>query len=785
MNFFKRQKYALETRAKNGDDVVFAKETPQSKYEYSTCATQEEYANYLLDNRYCNEMLWTHTKSYYDLDAKTTLSDLLLTEDEFIMKFNKFLQESYLKYLGITVLEKDIYWSSSCRPEKLSFHIVINHPSHFWHVDDRHKHLKTFVKQLVSDSLQIQGLYVFVQNNTEFIKQSLIDLAVYSQRRLLRSVGQCKRGVDVELAPRKKLSLLVILNHLVTLPNVAGMTRIAFKKDKITDLLTKKEKPVSTKLLDRLAEECGAIVSDIKGSLVTLRNKEKTRKCILNNCVHQNNNCYFLKRNNEILFGCHGCPDTPCKVVHTYETEKDFQFYESYKKILDIHEVQPESFCPGLIENYLLQTVRFIDQPNDPHFITCSRIPVFNGKLFAKQTNSSKNLFFRHSDIHLEQNEEVIKFSNILANLTRKRRIKTYNSTCWVPFAKGSNYLPELSQDSLNLFSGYNLEEYRATSVIDFTKTKIYELISRNLTNGDEESLEYLLSFISHRLQKSWVTIPICQIWCNSCPGTGKSTFSEFLKKLFSSGTDQTFVSYSNMESFCSAFNFEKRHALFVSLEEAPQGRRNKEFDNYLKDFISSPEMLLEAKGVDRRVVPSYSSVLVYSNQMKVISVDQRDRRMVFYVCSNETKNINKKKFFDELYRELDSLDILKSAFNFFLSRDISKWDYRNFPVTQLRKKVQQCSIQLDVRWLRYFFTMEYWGGENFVFSKMELYEFWKVYIDTHGVSSRRDFDFVVSSFELAMDVEPADRHDSVYKITRVYAEEKLQAFFGYKVILK
>jgi len=782
--FFKRQNGAFEYREQNAHEVVFAKQNAGGTYEYTTCETHEAFATLLLESRYNNEMLWSHTKSYLDLDAYTTLEDLGFSQKAFMQKFNVFLQECYAKLLGIKVLKKHIFWSSSCRPEKVSYHIVISHPSHYWHVEDR-KHMKTFMKELVQESFKIEGFYTLQKVGTVFKKVSLIDLAVYSKNRLFRCVGQCKRGVDVELKPlNKKLSALNILNHLVTISDVDGMTRIEFKKEQKTNLLTKKESGVSTKLLDKLAAECGAIVSDVKGSLICLKNKGKSRKCILADGVtHDSNNCYFLKKGSDILFGCHGCSDKPRKVVYTYETAKEFSFYESYKKVLAIHEKQPENFSKDLIQRYLLQTVTFIDKASDPHFIVHSRVPVLNGKMSGKQILSTKNLFFRHSDIHLEHGDETLKFSAILSQLTKKRRIKTFNNTCWVPFAKESKYQPEISADSLNLFSGYNLENYTATRQVDFKKTKIYELLHRNLTNRDPVCFKYLCSFIAHRLQKSWVKIPTCNIWASSCPGTGKSTFSLFLKTLFSAGKEQIFCSYSNMESFCSAFNFEKRHALFVALEECPQGKRNKDFDNYLKDFISSPNMLLEVKGQDRITVPNYSSVLVYSNRMKVINVDQRDRRMVFYVCN--TEQANKKTFFDGLYQELNDLDVMKSAFEYFMEYDVDNWDWRKFPVTALRRKVQQCSVQLDIRWLRYFFTKDniYCNGSAFEFTKMELYECWQIYVDTHGINSRRDFDYVVSSFELAMNVECSE--NDKYSIPKTYAQQKLADFFGDKVQTK
>jgi hypothetical protein len=191
---------------------------------------------------------------------------------------------------------------------------------------------------------------------------------------------------------------------------------------------------------------------------------------------------------------------------------------------------------------------------------------------------------------------------------------------------------------------------------------------------------------------------------------------------------------------------------------------------------------LKECKGKDRVSVPNFSSVFIYSNEMKIVKVDRRDRRMMFYEpCSS--KYANRKEFFDQVYREINDVQLMRNCFQYFLDRDISGFAYQAFPVTKLRIKIQNCSDQIELRWLRYLFT-EILTNETFMFSRQELYMYWCEYVESHGVQQKRDLDYVASSMELSMGVEYGTE-ENVYNFTREFARGKLEDIFGFAIINK
>ena len=126
------------------------------------------------------------------------------------------------------------------------------------------------------------------------------------------------------------------------------------------------------------------------------------------------------------------------------------------------------------------------------------------------------------------------------------------------------------------------------------------------------------------------------------------------------------------------------------------------------------------------------------------------DRRMMFYNCNSEVAN--DKVFFDALYSEFDDLDVMKSAFDFFMSIDITDWDYRKFPSTELREKLIQCSSGRDDLWLNELFHSEKYAvpvSGMYCFSCDDLWRFWNQYAEDNGIRSLRDKSFIVSNFEL------------------------------------
>lgn len=171
LTFFKTQKPCLESALQNKDQVVFATELPSGSYKYASFSTQEEYANHILAGSVnCNELLRGETHTFFDIDAKCSLTQLGFTKEEFVSVFSKLIQECFQTFLSIKVKKKQLRWSDSCRETKTSFHLVVVLEDYFW--SDRTQ-LKNFVEKIREKTLKTQGFYTFVEKDNCFLRKVL------------------------------------------------------------------------------------------------------------------------------------------------------------------------------------------------------------------------------------------------------------------------------------------------------------------------------------------------------------------------------------------------------------------------------------------------------------------------------------------------------------------------------------------------------------------------------------------------------------------------------------
>jgi hypothetical protein len=760
----KRQAPCLESAQRNDDHVVFARELVSGGYEYTSLSTQEQYANYILGgNTHCNEHLCqkpTHT--YLDIESPCSLSMLGLSKDEFITEFSKFIQEQFSKLLGIKVKKKQLRWSDSCRETKTSFHLVVALDDYYW--ADRAQ-LKHFINKISEASLLHRGFYTFVEKNNAYTQESAIDLQVYTKNRLFRTVGCSKIENGIPLAPyKKRLTVKTILDHLVCITDTDERQELTFQKQKKT-----KRTLLDMDLLEKIAREHDCTVHSTEGSLITCRNLGKERLCTLTGEKHLRQNCFFVQKRDGVHLFCHGCPGHS-KLVHEFDNQSEFGTYESYKTLLKAPDIDI-----SVIQKYMKESIFFIDQPGDPHYVTSTTVPCdgFKNKLVGKGLVKCQNLFHRASDIILGTGKEAIKFSAVLAGLAKRRALRTYNKTVWLPFSKKSNTKPILDKNTMNLFPGYALESVQCDwKGIKFEDTMCYQLLHRNLCNENPETFDFLLSAISHKLQKSWIKLPIAHVWAGSKPGTGKSSLLTFLSRIFGVNQNQkTCISFSNISSFCNRFNHIMGSNLWISLEELKSNGKLREFDNYLKDFISNPFTIQEKKGVDKTYTRNYSTCLLFSNELNVVKCDALDRRMVFYECSDKCRN--DATFFTALFAEFDNVQIMKAIFEYFLAKDISKWNYRDLPVTKTRQKIISVSRDINLRFVEYLLRFEVL--RDTVIEKSELFMMWENFTTSEGiVHYRRDCNYVCSMLEMTLGMDSENLH---YSFKRENLLEKLREY--------
>ena len=231
------------------------------------------------------------------------------------------------------------------------------------------------------------------------------------------------------------------------------------------------------------------------------------------------------------------------------------------------------------------------------------------------------------------------------------------------------------NKDYYNIFKGFNVEQqilpsyqYNGEAVERFL-----DLVSC-ICGGDQESIEYLLNWAAHLIQKPEER-PLVAILIKSVEGVGKDTFREYLEKII--GSDYVFTT-DKMDSVIGNFNPNIGNKLLIQINEA------KSFDAHssaaaLKHLITTPTIEVNQKNVKSYKLDNYARLLLFSNECNVINVTAEDRRYVIIKSGNKRDQ----DFYQSLYNDLADKNVIKSVFDYLILRDISQFKFTKRPINK------------------------------------------------------------------------------------------------------
>ncbi len=749
MSFTKTQAPTLANRERNNDEIV-CQTFVQSTRMYTSFSTKDDYAQFILSDLEgsdtCNELIYSDCCTYLDLDCPLQLSELGYDSvTAFVDSFNDFIIRGYQTHLGIVISKHQILWSTSCRPEKTSFHIIVKTPEFSWHKNCIKSGLKSFIKLLANETLDIPGFHYLSEKpfgTNEIQMFSLIDQSIYHINRCFRSLHCTKPKNNVRFQPLRHGKLVPVSHSMI----VSYLVTETEKKSPYKLITEIKQIPKTTglkrALLDRLAQKYGSKVSKVSGSLIQLRNLEKTRTCVISGEKNVSDNSFMIRKNGCLYYGCfnEACQGK-LKMIHQFAST--FQYYDDYQKIL---KMPIEERTLNLVHEYLRNAVVLCDVPGSHFYITSRQIPCKAfPELKSKEILSSPKLFSGNSNVKtLGASGDDISFSEELSRISQHRSMTIKSGTEWVPHLLDGPQ-PNLHTEKYNTFSGFCLDQDIPTT-INFEKTAIFELLQR-LTNFHEESFQYLCSFVSRKLNFPFRKMPISLCWIKTKQGCGKGSLARFLEALFSCNAN-VLISWNRMSQFTSQFNSEIQHALWLVLEEVTCQNKNslREFSGLLRDVTSQTSCVLEKKGQDRTVCQNYANVVIFSNQLRVLNVSRDCRRVCVFEVNNE--KTNNKEFFDKVHAEISNLDTMKAAFNWFRDRDTTGFDYRKYPKTKLLERLKNCSDDLDHKFVKYLFTEHFVGRSEYAFNAQGLYQAWQLFVELRGLTCKRDLGWMQSCFD-------------------------------------
>lgn len=243
-------------------------------------------------------------------------------------------------------------------------------------------------------------------------------------------------------------------------------------------------------------------------------------------------------------------------------------------------------------------------------------------------------------------------------------------------------------ENEFNMFTGFyypnkgqKIEDNKVSIIINLLDT---------LTN-DRFGTEYILNWTSHSLQKPWER-PETNIFFLGNQGTGKSIFCEYLlSKLFK----KYHKTLSDSSVFEGSWNDELIGKLMIYLDEAVYSG-DKKVANRVKNFTTGKTLNVKKKFFDSFEMNNYARIIGSSNNVNIAAVEKLDRRNVIFRTSDE--NIGNREYFNNVIKFIDeNIDLI---FNYFMNRDISNFNTRDIPYTEVKDEVRKENLEVHEEFL-------------------------------------------------------------------------------------
>lgn len=281
--------------------------------------------------------------------------------------------------------------------------------------------------------------------------------------------------------------------------------------------------------------------------------------------------------------------------------------------------------------------------------------------------------------------KKLVPFSKVWFESTKRRVVYNVHFTPYFRDDPSKN-----DSRSWNIFPGFT-HQYDPSFVVDQDKIKPVIDLMMILVDHSPKCFTYLTNFLAHLIQYPEQKLPIGMVLVSLYQGVGKNAFIDFIGKMVLG--DQFYHYTNNWAEFIDKFNGNMETCLFECMDElSSSGAQFKEF-NQLKSIISQTTRKIEYKGKDKIFVNDYTRHIFCSNNSQhIVKVEPGDRRWVIFNADN--KLANDSEFFDHFFKHAYNLVVGKHFFHYLANIDLSKWDSKKIPMTDLKQSLMEKSFQ-------------------------------------------------------------------------------------------
>jgi hypothetical protein len=290
---------------------------------------------------------------------------------------------------------------------------------------------------------------------------------------------------------------------------------------------------------------------------------------------------------------------------------------------------------------------------------------------------------------------------SIISTMMLTNLFKTYRSAVFEPYLYSDDV--KVYDDCLNLFTGFPHCDVLTDDSINsdlYTNSLIFENFKNKLCNGIKEptSFDYVDNYIAHMIQKPSQK-PDTMVILSGKQGTGKDLFISFIESMI--GIDNV-IHIDKMESLLKNFNTSIARKLLTKVNEISDKGVHIDKHDQLKEKITATYLTIEPKGFDSYQLDHVSRYFGFSNKDNILNIEESDRR--FMMIKTENDMANNVPYHTEIKEEMDNINMVKSAFKYYATKDISSYQPRIIPNTEYKSDQKINSLPYTLKFLYYLF---------------------------------------------------------------------------------
>lgn len=290
---------------------------------------------------------------------------------------------------------------------------------------------------------------------------------------------------------------------------------------------------------------------------------------------------------------------------------------------------------------------------------------------------------------------------SIISIMTIENLLKTYKEAVFKPYLHVKDV--KVYDDCLNLFSGFPHSDVLTDESITpelYLNSDIFANFKNKLCNGEKElsSFEYVDNYVAHMIQKPFER-PDTMIVLSGSQGTGKDLFISFIQSMIGSNL---VVQIDKMESLLQNFNTSIAQKLLTKVNEISDKGIHIDKHDQLKEKITCEFLTIEPKGFDKYQIDHVSRYIGFSNKDNILNVESSDRRFMMIKTVNDMAN--NVPYHTQIKKQMDDINMIRSAFKYYATKDISEYQPRIIPNTVYKADQKMASLPYTLKFLYHYF---------------------------------------------------------------------------------